>query len=301
MLGEPCGVVGSSSAAPALPTGATERVGWEVGGVGGRARHDRASQLSRRRRASCHPVRGVVGPRPSSRRVPAAAGRRRPSRHPRRARGDHRPKPVGREARRPIPAPSAPEVTQYPRHVRPARGDRPTLTRAALRAHPGHTGRTTTEKVGGFSALQDRPSCALRGAPGAGGRSVGPLPGQMRCALVCPNCSVRSRLERPAESRISTLARLLRLQEAVPVDSGSCGGDTVGVQVPPFALSYFNSLCGAPSVAARRTRAVVRNVVRAVRHFLLIDGTLGVVPRCAARYAARRSAASACTASRRTL
>src|SRR5262245_45914082 len=78
-------------------------------------------------------------------------------------------------------------------------------------------------------------------------------------------------------------------------DSGSCGGDTVGVQVPPFALSFFNSLCGAPRVAERRNRAVVRNVVRAVRHFLLIDGTAGVVKRCAARYAARRSAASACT------
>src|SRR5262245_31030393 len=75
----------------------------------------------------------------------------------------------------------------------------------------------------------------------------------------------------------------------------------LGVQVPPFALSYFNSLCEAPAVAARQDRAVVRNVVRAVRHFLLIDGTVGVVPRCAARYAARRSAASACTASRRTL
>ena len=87
----------------------------------------------------------------------------------------------------------------------------------------------------------------------------------------------------PPSSRLcrSGTARGVRRQ-SLPVTTLENAGfsrSAVGFN-SPFALSYFNSLCAAPAVAARRNLTVVRNgrnVVRAVRHFLLIDGASGVV------------------------
>jgi hypothetical protein len=72
-------------AAPALPARLVDRVGREVSGVDGRARHDRASQLSRRPRARCHPGQGAADHQPTYRLARVAAGPHRPSCHPGRA------------------------------------------------------------------------------------------------------------------------------------------------------------------------------------------------------------------------
>src|SRR5262245_22189086 len=105
-------------------------------------------------------------------------------------------------------------------------------------------------------------------------------------------------------------SRLARLQRATPGDSGSCGGDTVGVQVPPFACSKIAGLAprsrcldveiGRSMSAKYDVNALERRHVtsRAYDFFGPIDGMAGVVPRCVSRYAATRAAASACTASR---
>ena len=82
-----------------------------------RARHDRVSQLSWRRRASCHPVRGAASHRPSCRRARAVAGPHRPIRHPggrpatqaplRELRAPTNPRIIGRELRSPTADPRA--------------------------------------------------------------------------------------------------------------------------------------------------------------------------------------------------
>src|SRR4029453_11370592 len=71
---------------------------------------------------------------------------------------------------------------------------------------------------------------------------------------------------------------------------------------PPFRTGYFSSLRVAPGVARRRPgRVVPQCCALTLRHLFRIEGTAGIVPRWAARQALRPSAASACTASRRTL
>src|SRR5262245_46260844 len=54
--------------------------------------------------------------------------------------------------------------------------------------------------------------------------------------LDVPGISRVSRWSGAPAIETSVISRLVRLQQASRSDSGSCGGDTVGVQVPPFAL-----------------------------------------------------------------
>src|SRR5262245_25509722 len=70
--------------------------------------------------------------------------------------------------------------------------------------------------------------------------------------MVCPDVPGISRLSRWSDapaSETSVISPLVRLQQASRSDSGSCGGNTVGVQVPPFALGrcgncyLFSPLC----------------------------------------------------------
>src|SRR5262245_8104174 len=78
------------------------------------------------------------------------------------------------------------------------------------------------------------------------GRKPPLIPDQQRAAsrfafVVCPDVSGMSRWSRwsgaPASETL-VISRLVRLQQATRSDSGSCGGNTVGVQVPPFACLF---------------------------------------------------------------
>jgi hypothetical protein len=68
-----------------------------------------------------------------------------------------------------------------------------------------------------------------------------------------PGISRLSRWSGAPAAETSMVSRLARLQQATRSDSGSCGGDTVGVQVP---LSH-----SAPSVAPPGARAFARGRV----------------------------------------